>query len=78
CLTILCDLTGHGMEKDAAKAAEMFQSFGRQGLADAEHNLRFMYEAGEGVKKDAARAKQLFVNASKRAMVDAIEKLKKL
>lgn len=47
---------GEGQPKDAVKAVEFFRRAADRGLAEAQHDLAYMYSAGAGVKKDDVAA----------------------
>src|SRR3546814_13574662 len=47
---------GRGVERDLAKAAELYRAAAEQGLAEAQHNLGYLYERGLGVGRNPAEA----------------------
>ncbi|CAG1002185.1 Secretory immunoglobulin A-binding protein EsiB [Methylophilaceae bacterium] len=57
-------LSGVGVTKDAAKAAEWFRKAAVQGHVGAQFMLGVMYANGEGVPKDAAKAVEWYQKAA--------------
>src|SRR3546814_8809251 len=47
---------GRGVERDLVKAAELYRAAAEQGLAEAQHNLGYLYERGLGVGRNPAEA----------------------
>lgn len=47
---------GHGVEKNAQKAAELFEQAARYGIVAAHTNLGLMYHTGEDIEANAAKA----------------------
>ncbi len=51
---------GEGVEKDPAKAVQLYRMAAEQGNAEAQTKLADSYRTGEGVEKDLAKANQLY------------------
>ena len=62
-LLAYCYLEGAGVEKNAAKAAAMFEESGRLGKCKASSDAGMCYALGIGVKKDPKKAFQLITKA---------------
>jgi TonB family protein len=69
---------GHGVEKDVAQAAALFQQACDGGDSMGCSNLGLLYETGEGVTKDKDRTKALYGQACDRGEVRSCIALKRL
>ena len=50
------DFEGHGLEKDVAKAVELYERAAELGVKEAHYCLGFLYSKGTDVEKDTAKA----------------------
>ena len=58
-------MTGTGVTKDYEKALNWYNNAAKQGSADAEFGLGYMYEQGLGVKKDYGQAFLYYSSAAR-------------
>ena len=69
---------GEGVAKDGARAAELYCEAARQGDAEAQYGLGWMYANGRGVKRDDALAAYFFNEAGERGHRAAIQMLRRI
>jgi len=67
----VCFIVGRGVEKDQAKAVELFRKSAEQGNADAQRDLAWRYMSGEGVQKDQVKAVEWFRKSAEQGHADA-------
>jgi hypothetical protein len=67
---------GEGVPKDLLMAAKLYCDAARQGHAQAQFNLGWMYANGRGVPRDDAVAAQLFLMASSAGSAQALNMLR--
>jgi Leucine-rich repeat (LRR) protein len=75
-LTAQCNLAwcyeqGRGVEKDEARATELYAKAAEQGNAAAQCNLGVYYFLGHGVEKNETRATELFAKAANQGLSSA-------
>ncbi|GAQ92577.1 hypothetical protein KFL_010600020 [Klebsormidium nitens] len=73
CCVGVCYEKGTGVEKDEARAAELFAKAAHQGDPPAQHSLGWCYENGRGVEKDVPRAAELYEKAEKRKAPELLD-----
>ena len=61
----------HGLEKDVARAVELWERAAELGVKEAHHNLGCLYDQGMGVEKDTAKMIQHWEAAAMRGHVGA-------
>jgi TPR repeat protein len=66
---------GEGVDRDAAKAAELYCKAARLGDAEAQFNLGWMYANGRGVERSDANAAFFFHAAAEQGLDQAIRML---
>ena len=67
--------TGEGVEKDYAKAVELYRESAKQGNPWGQTHLGWMYEIGGGVEKNYTEAVKMYLAAGESSEVDLLNYL---
>ena len=61
----------YGVAQDYAEAVKWYRRAAEQGIAEAQHNLGFMYHEGQGMAQDYAEAVKWYRRAAEQGLAEA-------